>query len=163
MICFILIISFLLEISFSNIVNMNSILIPLFTVTSLSLIYPFFKKNKINYFIICLILGLFYDISFADSIFVNTISFCIIGGLVMICYNYVKYNIYTSNIINIIILISYRIISYIILLSIKYISFDSKVFYKGIYSSLLINIIYGIVLFVIIDKLSKMFNKKVVE
>ena len=163
MICFILIFSFLLEAIFTNIVSTNSLFIPLFTITSFVLIYPYFKKKKQNYIIICLILGLFYDIAFADSIFVNTISFSLIGSLVILCYNYVKYNIYTSNIINIIIIISYRIISYLILLSINYITFNNKIFFRGIYSSLLINIIYGILLYIIIELLSKILNKKIVE
>ena len=163
MICLVLISSFLLEAIFTNLVSTNSFFIPLFTITSLVLIYPYLKKRKENYIIICLILGLFYDIAFADSVFVNTVSFGIMGGLIILYYNYVKYNIYTSNIINVIILISYRIISYIILLSINYISFNSKIFFSGIYNSLFINIIYGIILYMIIELLSKIFNKKRVE
>ena len=163
MIWIVLIFSFLLEAAFTNIVSINSFLIPLFTLTSLTLIYPYLKRKKENYLIICLILGLFYDIVFADSIFVNTISFGIIGGLVILCYNYVKYNIYTSNIINIIILISYRIISYIILLSINYTSFNSKIFFEGIYKSLLINVVYGVFLYMVIELLAKIFNRKKVE
>lgn len=163
MICLVLMFSFLLESSFSNLVETNSFLIPLFTITSLVLIYPYFKNKNINYIIVCLILGLFYDIAFADSVFVNTMSFGIIGGLVILCYNYVKYNIYTSNIINIIILITYRIISYVILLSINYIPFNAKIFFSGIYNSLLINIVYGILLYMIIELVAKIFNKKRVE
>lgn len=163
MIPIVLIFSFLFEGIFSNLVNTDSIFIPLFCLTSLLLIYPYFKKKDINYIIVCLILGLFYDIVFSDSAFVNTICFCIIGFLNIICYKYVKYNIYTSNIINLILLITYRIISYIILLSINYITFNSTIFFKGIYSSILINIIYGIMLYYIIELLSKIFNQKRVE
>ena len=64
MIWVILIVSFLLESTFTNIVSINSCLIPLFSLTSLVLIYPYMKKKKENYIIICLILGLFYDIVF---------------------------------------------------------------------------------------------------
>ena len=163
MICFILIFSFLLEVSFTNIVSYNSFLIPSFTITSLVLIYPYFKNKNINYIIVCLILGLFYDIAFADSDFVNVISFGLLGGIIILCYNYVKYNIYTANIINIIILISYRIISYIILLSINYVSFNNRTFFSGIYKSLLMNIIYGIVLYIVVEKLAKVFNKNRIE
>ena len=163
MICFILIFSFLFEAIFTNLVGSNSIFIPLFTLTSIVLIYPYFKKKNFNYILVSLILGIFYDICFSDSIFVNTICFGIIGGLNILIYNYVNYNIYTSNIINIIIIITYRIISYIILLSINFITFNSIVFFKGIYSSLLINIAYGIILYFIIELLAKILNKKRVE
>ena len=66
-------------------------------------------------------------------------------------------------IINVIILISYRIISYIILLSINYIPFNAKILFAGIYNALLINIIYGIILHIIVDLLAKILNKKRVE
>lgn len=163
MICLILIFSFLFEAMFTNLVGISSIFIPLFTLTSIVLIYPYFKKKNFNYLIVCLILGIFYDIAFADSVFVNTICFGIIGGLNILIYNYVKYNIYTSNLINIIIIITYRIISYIILLSINFITFNGNIFFKGIYSSLLINISYGIILYLVIELLAKILNKKRVE
>lgn len=163
MISIILIFSFLFEAVFTNLVNINSLFIPLFVITSLVLIYPYFKNKNFNYIITCLILGLFYDIAFSDSVFVNTVSFGIIGSIIILCYDYVKYNIYTSNIINIIILISYRIITYIILLSVNYISFNSKIFFSGIYKSLLINILYGIIMYIIIDLVANLLNKKRVE
>lgn len=163
MICCILIFSFIFEAMFTNLVGINSLFIPLFTLTSLVLVYPYFKKKNFNYVLVCLILGIFYDIAFADSVFVNTICFGIIGGLNILIYNYVKYNVYTSNIINIIIIITYRIISYIILLSINFITFNGNILFKGIYSSLLINIAYGIILYLVIDLLGKILNKKRVE
>lgn len=163
MITCILIFSFLFEAMFTNLVSTNSIFIPLFTLTSLVLVYPYFKKKNFNYVLVCLILGIFYDIAFADSVFINTICFGIIGGLNILIYNYVKYNIYTSNIINIIIIITYRIISYIIVLSINFITFNGNILFKGIYSSLLINIAYGVILYFIIDFLAKILNKKRVE
>lgn len=163
MISAVLIFSFLLEAIFTKLVSTNSILIPLFTLTSLVMLYPYFNKKNINYILVCLIVGLFYDIVFADSIFVNTVSFGLVGALTILCYNYIKYNIYSSNIVNIIMLITYRIISYVILLSINYIIFNNKVFFKGVYKSLLANMIYGIFLYLIIEIIAKKFNKKRVE
>jgi len=155
MICLILIISFLLESIFTNIINLDSIFIPLFVITSLTLVYPLLKKKIVNYIIICLILGFLYDVSFSNSSFLNLLCFCILGIITIIYYNYVNYNIYTATIINIIVIIVYRIISYIILLSINYLSFDFLFFLSGIYNSLLINIIYGIIIYMIIKKYSK--------
>lgn len=163
MIPIILIFSFLLEAAFTNFISPNSIFIPLFVITSLVLLYPYFENKNLNYIIVCLILGLFYDIVFTNSLFVNTISFGLMGGLTILCYNYVKYNIYTSNIINTIILISYRIISYVIVLSVNYVSFNNKIFFSGIYKSLILNVVYGVILYFIIELLAKLFNKKRVE
>lgn len=159
----VLIVSFLLEAMFTNLVSINSFFIPLFTLTSLVMVYPYFNKKNINYILVCLIVGLFYDVVFADSIFVNAVSFGLVGALTMLCYNYVKYNIYSSSIVNVIMLTTYRIISYVILLSINYITFNNKVFFSGIYKSLLTNIIYGVLLYLIIEIIAKKFNKKRVE
>ena len=163
MIYIIIIFSFLFEATFSNIVNTNSFLIPLFLLTSLSILYPYFKNNKFNFVIVCIICGLFYDISLTNSNFINTISFGFCSGLIIIIYNYMNYNIFNSNFINIINIIFYRIISYLLLCIIDIIKFNEFSLIEGIYNSLLVNVIYGIILFVIVNLLSKIFNIKRVE
>ena len=164
MIAIVLCFSLLLESTISNIIDINSIFVPLFLITALVNLYPYFKKiNKFNFFLVCMIVGIVYDIVFTNSLFVNTLAYTFIGFLISVCYSFVKYNIYTSNIINIIMLISYRIFTYIMLLSLNYISFNNKIFFKGIYSSLLINIIYCIILYILVDFLAIIFNKNRVE
>lgn len=163
MIYIIIIFSFLFEASFSNIISNDSLFVPLFLLTSLVILFPYFKNKKINYIIVCLLCGLFYDISFADSVFINTISFGLCGSFIILLYTYVSYNLCSSNLINIIVIILYRIISYIILCIIDYISFNEMRLLEGIYSSLIVNIVYGIVIYIIIDKISKIFQIKRVE
>lgn len=160
---FFIIFSFLFESVFSNIVNINSIFIPLFLITTLVILYPYFKNKKINFIVVCIISGLLYDISFADSIFVNTISFCIIGLFIILAYDYISYNICSSNFLNVIILILYRFISYVFLCLVHYISFNETNLIKGIYSSIIINIIYGIIIFIIVDLVAKIFNIKRID
>lgn len=163
MVYVIILLSFLFESIFTNIVNSYSFLTPLFLLTSLSILYPYFKNKRINFIIICIICGLFYDIAFTDSPFINTISFGICSGFIILSYNYVSYNIYSSNIINIINIIFYRIISYLLLCIIDYINFNELNLLEGIYNSLLVNIIYGIIIFIIVELIAKIFNIKRVE
>ena len=163
MIYIVIIFSFLFESVFSNIVNINSFLIPLFLLTSLSIIYPFFKNKNFNFVIVSIICGLFYDISFTNSPFINTISFSICSGLIILSYNYVSYSIYSSNFINIINIIIYRVISYLLLCIVDFVNFNESILLEGIYNSLLVNLIYGIILFIIVDLISKIFNIKRVE
>lgn len=163
MIYIIIMFSFLFEASFTNIISNNSLFVPLFFITSLVILFPYFKNKYINFIIVCLLCGLFYDIAFTDSIFVNTLSFGLCGGLIILGYNYVNYNIFSSNIINMIILILYRIISYIMLCIVDYISFNEMDLLRGIYSSLIVNLIYGIIIYIIIDKIAKIFQIKRVE
>lgn len=163
MIYIIIIFSFLFESVFSNIVNIYSFLTPLFLLTSLVILYPYFKNKKINFIIFCIICGLLYDIVFTDSPFINTITFGICSGLIILSYNYVNYNIFSSNIINVINIVFYRIISYLLLCIIDYSNFNELILLEGIYNSIIVNIVYGIILFIVIDLLSKIFNIKRVE
>ena len=160
MIYIIIILSFIFESIFTNIVSINSNLIPLFTIISLSLLYPYFKKNTINYLIVCGITGLFYDLIFTNTPFINTVSFMLISFLVMLNYRLFKYNILSSSIFNIILIIVYRLISYILLVLVGYINFKFNTLFDGISTSIIINIIYGIILYIIIDKLARILDKK---
>jgi len=67
--------SFLLEGFFTNLVSLNSIFIPLFTLTSLIMLYPFFdiNNNSHKYIIVAIVFGLLYDIVYTNSSFINTI------------------------------------------------------------------------------------------
>ena len=126
-----ILLSLILETIVSNIVGINSIFIPLFFIMSLILIYP-----KKNFLIICTICGLIYDICFYNSLFINTISFIFIGLLLP---NLNKYNIYLKSII---VIIFYRFITYSMLVLIGYVEFNMFIFYRSIYSSIILNIIF---------------------
>ena len=163
MIYIVIIFSFLFESTFSNIVNSYNFLTPLFLLTSLSILYPYFKNNKFNFVVTCIICGFFCDIAFTDSLFINTITFGLCSGIIILGYNYVNYNIYSSNFINIINIVFYRVVSYLLLCIVDFINFNESILLEGIYNSLLVNVIYGIILFIIIDLISKIFNIKRVE
>lgn len=162
MIYIIIVLSFLLEVAFSNIISI-SLLTPLFLITSFSILYPYFKNNKTNFFIVCTFSGLIYDIALTDSLFINTISFGIISVLIILGYRYAKYNMFNANLINIITIVFYRIITYLLLFVVDFINFNYKSLLEGIYNSILINVIYGIVIYTIVNLLSKLFNIKRVE
>ena len=163
MIYIILIFSFLFEAAFTNIVNNYSFLTPLFLITSLSILYPYFKNNKFNFVIASILCGLFYDIGLTNSPFINTISFGICSGLIILGYNYMNYNIVNSNFINIIVICIYRIVSYLLLCIIDFVKFNEMFLLEGIYNSLLVNVVYGIIIFIIVSLIAKIFNIKRVE
>lgn len=140
-----LVLSFLLEAIVTNIFSLNSLFIPLFTLTSLVIIYPYFNNKIFSFIITSIILGLLYDITFSSSIFINTIVFGVSSALIIFLYNYVNFSIYSSVLFNTIIIIFYRLISYLILCVIEYLNFNQFLLFKGIYSSLIINILYGLI------------------
>ena len=155
MIYFILIFSFLVEGSFSNLISSHSIFIPLFFLSSLTFLYPYFNGKKLNFIIASLICGLFYDVIYTNSLFVNTLDFTLCGYLIILCYSYVNYNLISSSFINVVVLIFYRIFGYLLLCFVSYISFNFTDLCKSIYSSIISNLIYGIVLYSLINLIFK--------
>lgn len=152
----ILIISLLLECAISNIISLNSIFNPLFLIISLSLLYPYLKKDSTKYLIICSISGLIYDIAFYNSVFLNTICFFILGLVVIQFNKYLSKNILNTIIIIITSIILYRLISYSMVCIIGYTNFNINSLFKSIYTSLIINIIYGIILYNVLKRIKNM-------
>lgn len=159
MIPVVVILSFLLEILFSNLVSSSGLFIPLFFLVTLVIIYPYFK-SKSNYIIICLICGLLYDLGFLNTAFVNTLCFTFTGLFIMFLHSYINYNIVSTSIVNIISIVFYRIINYLLLCLVAYTNFNILISVKGIYSSLIVNILYGIILYLLLEFISKRFNIK---
>ena len=160
MVYILIFISFLFEVFITNIVNINSFLIPLFVITSFTILYPYFLNKKINFIVTCVVSGFLYDIACTNSMFINTICFGFCGGLIIFFYNYIKYSIYSSNLINIVNIIFYRFISYLLLIIVDYMSFNKLTLLEGIYNSILINVVYGIIIYSFADVISKLFNIK---
>lgn len=152
------IVSFLMESVITNIVNINSILLPLFLLTSLVIIYPYCKNNAV-FISLCTICGLFYDISI-DSSFINTMSYSFVSLIIIFLYNYLKYNVYSASFINLVSIVFLRIISYLLFLLVSIMKFNINNLFVSIYSSILINLIYGIILYIIINLIAKIFNIK---
>ena len=155
------VISFLLDGVFSNVITIhNNMLIPLLSVMSLIIIYPYFKKDDIKYLEYIFIYGLIYDLVYTDTLILNAIVFTFIG-LIIIGINIIISNNYLNiSLIAFLVIISYRIITYFILVFTKYLEFDFAVLLKGITSSLLLNIIYAILLYLFTDIISNRFYIK---
>ena len=151
-----IIISFILEGIFTNLISINSIFLPLFTITSFVITYPYFNKEKKYLFIITsFIIGVIYDIAYTNSLFINTFTFILCSLLIMLINKYIKENLISKIIINIFITIMFKIISYLLLFTFEFIKFNQNILLKGIYSSLILNIIYGLILYIICDKINR--------
>lgn len=130
----IIIASFLLDYLVSRFINSN-MLYPLFTILSIIL-------NKNNSYILCFLVGLIYDIIFTDTLFLNAVVFIIIMFIIKKLYRLFKDTYLTRILIGIISILLYRIMTYIILIITMYSSFDVYFLLQGLYSSILINLIY---------------------
>lgn len=155
MIIAILLISFALEGIFSNFISSNSIFIPLFTVISLVIVYPYFKDEKNKFYIYASFLGLLYDIVYTNCPFINTFSFLITSLMISLIYEYITVSKFNITLINIIILLFHQTISYILLCFFSYTTFNEITLLTILYSSIITNIIYGFILFMLVNFLDK--------
>ena len=71
MIVFISIVSFFLDGILSKYISLNSIFLPLFTIVSLVIIYPYFNNNIYRYLKFVAIIGILYDITYLNTVFFN--------------------------------------------------------------------------------------------
>lgn len=152
------IVSFLLDGIFSVIVDQNSIFLPLFSLVSLLVIYPYLKKHEyIVYFGV--VMGLFYDLIYTQTLFFNTLIFGILAISILFFYKYFPINIISTIVLFLFIVIFFRFFSNILLVLLGVISFDLGRLFVSVYSSIIINLIYLVVMHFIIKKFYKKQKK----
>lgn len=154
---YIVIVSFLLDSIISNFVGIHSnICIPLFTLTSLVIIFTYYNREK-EYFKLCLFIGILYDIVFTNTLFINAGLFLIVGFITKILNYYLSNNVINNTIMLIINIFVYRFIMFSILVLANITNFDFFLFFESFYSSLLLNIIYSVIIYLTLEK--KLANK----
>ncbi len=159
----ILIVSLLLDGILSNylpfLVNDLSLFTPLLTLVSIFLIYPFFKKKETLYFVIVFFLGMIYDLFYTNLLFFNAVLFLCMALITMYIYKNLEVNALKLLIYLIIIIASYESLTGLILFIYNIVPVTiQKVLYK-ITHSLILNIIYGELLYWIIKVLPKKYKK----
>ncbi len=137
------ILSLILDGILSFFLNNNLIFNSLFTLTSLIIIFRYYRrKGDIKYLICCGILGLLYDIIYTDTIFLNVGIYLIIGVLVIKYFKLFSYNLLNSLLLLMIIIFLYRLLTFIVLSNVEIIKLDFNKLFKSFYSSLILNIFY---------------------
>ena len=156
----ILVISFLLEGVISNFVPVNGFLAPLFTLTALIIIYPLFDES-FEYYKYAFITGLAYDLFYTDTIVFHAIIFTFMAFLIT------RLNLVLSdNYVNVLIIIAicilvYRVITYGLLILVSSMSFDFLSLVFSILKSLIINLIYSVILFLVVKKIQNKYKYKI--
>lgn len=137
---FITILSFLLDIILSIFIPINTNFFNYFFVISSLIIISELIEDKTVYYFFVSIISIIYDLFFTSRVGFNLIVF-------LLCSIFIKnYNIYFKSKNKIIkyisFFVSYRLISYFILILTNYYSFNIFSLLKSIYSSILLNLIY---------------------
>lgn len=140
-------------------VNDLSFFTPLFTLISIFIIYPLYRKKEKKYFISIFILGILYDLLYTNLLFFNAVLFVFIGFIIRLIIknfelSYMKIILYI-----VIVVVSYESLTLFFLGIFNIIPVSiNRLIYK-ITHSLLINIIYGEILFIIIKILPKKYKE----
>lgn len=140
-------------------VNDLSILTPLFTLTSIVIIFPFYKKKYSEYFIVSIVSGLLYDLMYTNLFLTNASLFLMISLVVK--YIYKNFNL---NNLKILFYITLVICLYETSLAISFLVFNvvpitfNSLLYK-IINSLFLNLLYGQLLFNLIKIIPRKYTR----
>ena len=158
----ILIIAFISDGVLSNFLpylpNDLSLFTPLLTLTSLLLIYPLYRKEKLKYYAISIIFGFLYDLFYTNLLFFNAIIFFICGIFISFLYKNIGYSFFKIILLTTILIITYESLTALIILLYNLVPITfSKLFYK-ITHSLLLNIIFALLCYSIIELIPKKYK-----
>lgn len=151
--------SFIMEFVFNRFL-FNSLFVPLIILTTLILIEPYFKKNEKNYYIYAFVVGFLYDLVYTGNYFMNCGCFLLIAVLVCFVNSNIPNNLVASVLELLVFIIIYRLCSYFLFFVNGMVGFSFMVILRSIYSSLILNVCYGVVLYFILYFISKKFNIK---
>ena len=159
----ILIVSILLDGVLTNflpyLVNDLSIFTPLLTVVSIFIIYPLNRKKETKFFILIFIVGIIYDLLYTNLLFLNGLLFVLIALLSKVIYKNFETSYFKLIIYTILIIIVYESVYAGILFIYRVVPIT---FYKLIYKishTLILNVIYTEILYLIINKLPKKYKR----
>ncbi|MFA5603103.1 MAG: hypothetical protein WDA21_05210 [Bacilli bacterium] len=143
--------------------NNTAILFPMFSIVILSLIYPYFNNDDKSYLKLLLAFGLLYDITYTNTLFLNMTLFFLIGISIKLIYLVIPVNIISITITSVITISLYHLLNFIVLNIINYNNYNIKDLGYIISHSLIINIIYTIITFLILNIISRKFKIKKID
>lgn len=160
----ILIVSFLLDGILSNFLPFMegdlSLFTPLVTLVALFLIYIFFDKEDKKYYITAFVTGLLYDLFYTDLLFLNSFLFLLIAFITVYIYGNERIDWFRLLIYLVFIIALYESSTalLIVIFNVVPMSID-KLLYK-ISHTLILNLIYGEVIYFIIKIIPKRYKNK---
>ena len=144
----ILIISFILDGVLTNFLPFGveniSLFTPLLTIVALVVIYNFFYHKEKNYYILSFVIGILYDLFYTNLLFLDGLLFLLIAFVITKIYKVVGFN-YMWIALDIVIFNLVPMSIYRLLYKISH--------------SIILNIIYGELLYFIIQLLPKKYKK----
>ena len=140
-------------------VNDLSLFTPLLTLVAIIIIYPFYRKDELKYYVIAFIVGVLYDLFYTNLIFFNGVLFFTIAYT----SSRITKNV-TMNTVNLLLETIGMIVLYEVLTGLALFTYHVvpvtvyKVWYKIIHS-LLLNVIYVEIVYWILKVIPKKYKK----
>ncbi len=155
----IIISSFILDIILSNVLPFMkgdlSIFTSLFVPITIYLIYPFYKNQELRYYIESFIIGIIYDLIFTNLLFFDGVIFLIISLVSVKIYKNFMVDKYKNIMYVFLIIILYEFLVASIFLIFNLVPISFYDFIYKISHTLLINVVYGFLLYEIIGSGSR--------
>ncbi len=150
----IVVISFFLDGIFSNIFPINSVFYPLFTLMSLIIAYPYYSDNN-TYYKFVFFMGALYDLIYTDTFIFYAFVFLLVSMIIAKLSVWLADNYLSLMIITLISITFFKSISYLLMVITGNMKFSFDILFKSIYSSLIVNIIFVIILNITVTFISK--------
>jgi len=155
----IIISSFILDIILSDVLPFMkgdlSIFTSLFVPITIYLIYPFYKNQELRYYIESFIIGIIYDLIFTNLLFFDGVIFLIISLVSVKIYKNFMVDKYKNIMYVFLIIILYEFLVASIFLIFNLVPISFYDFIYKILHTLLINVVYGFLLYEIIGSGSR--------
>ena len=159
----ILVIAFLLDGILTNYLSFLpgdlTIFTPLLTLTALLIIYPLYRKKEKKYYLTVIIVGLLYDLFYTNLLFLNAILFLICGLVIKVIYKYVDFSFIKSILLTILIITIYESLFALVIVIFNLVPMSLERLVYKISHSLLLNIIFADVCYLIIKFIPKKYKR----
>lgn len=160
MIYLILIVSFLLDGILFSLFSFTNPVSPLFSLLSLLIIYPYCDTNKKSYYMYPIVMGILYDITYSNSLFLNTLIFTGFSYILIRIFKLFTINFVNVLVIGTISIISYRVVVFAFMYMIGIIDFNVETLIESISYSFISNYIYLIILYFTVSLIASKLKVK---
>lgn len=161
-----LILSFILDNFMSNLfpstLSSVSYFTTIYIVISFVIIYPYFTNEK-KYYMLLMIFGLLFDIIYTSTFILNMILFGVIGLVIKLLNNIFPENVFTTNLISVIVISLYHILSFVILSLVSGIDYGFMLLVNIIVRSVVATVIYTVISYYGMKFIYGRFNVKQIK
>lgn len=136
----------------------HNIVVPMFTLVSLIIIYPYFNGDIFKYSKVCLLFGLIYDILFTNTLGLNITLFFIISYIIVFLDDNLSNSLVSIFIKMIIVIAVFDLLTYLVLMLLNYMNYEFMTLLYKFLKSLFTNSIYITILYFTTNAISKKYR-----